>query len=609
MAKKEHSVPKLPSLLIISDDAKLAAQISSIYARKGHYISVVDCPRLTRHDANNEVIRRTNLAARYKPKSILLAAPSDEVKSKFQSSLPEKKLDFISSIEDLKTIKIPPQSWPEAKFEWGNNDIGLGLLQALINGQEIVFTDKTMEREVVGPELEHLVVCEDGDELAQVIAANYAYAIGAGMCIISEVSDEDAEEICEAFYSSSESAISQTERLEYLRDRLRKLSGNIPLDGKRLLTFVSRKTPIGFAYPQVPTTHIFSYPDMGIALLNAIIAEQKDTAGIALGVMVDPEQVEASEIERVKENLGPKGILLKTLRGPGANVYDVSRHVALLPYDFLLFSTHCGDADGWRWTYEYTDSEGIERTLVTNIAIGVANLPHEEDLLEVQQFSRFESLDGVDWSDPKAKEKLYVGKAIIDFIERSGDHEKFEPITKEKIDRVPGSSALKMWGNQNYIPVPEQIAGDSLPIILNNACLSWHRLASTFTFANARAYIGTLFEVLDSQAHEVAVRLTGKYFGKPLAVALWRAQNDVYGDSIKRPYVLVGHHFQRLRTAKGDKPKIIFERMRGTYLSMSRYLKKETKTEYAEKKTKESLSFLKGQMESVFGLIKKRYQK
>ncbi len=608
MAKKEHSAPKLQSLLIISDDAKLAAQMSSIYARNGQYVPVVDCPRLARHDADNEIIRRTNIAARYQPDSILLAAPSNPVRRAFEDHLPEMRLDCVYSIDDLKKIKIPPVSRPKSKLEWGKQDIGLGLLKALRNGQEIIFTDKTIERLPICPELDHLVVCEDGDEFSQIIAANYAYSIGAGMCIIPEVSEEDSDAICETFYNCTAQGYSnQTERLEDIKNHLINLSSEIPLEEKRLITFITRKVPWGYAYPEVPTTHIFSYPDMGISILNAIVAEQPNSEGIALGVMIDPEQVEASEVDRVKDNLAPRGVLLKTLKGPGANVYDVSRHIALLPYDFLLISTHCGDSDGWRWTYKYTDSEGLDRILVTNIAIGIGHIPDEDEMLEVQTHVRIESLDGVAWNDPKAKESLYVGTAILDYIERSADFDKFAPVKKEKIDRVPGSSALSMWGGHNYILTPEQIAGEQLPIIINNACLSWHRLASTFTFAHARAYIGTLFEVLDSQAHEVAVRLTGRYFGKSLAVALWRAQNDVYGSSLKRPYILVGPHFQRLRTTKGDKAKIVFERMERAHFNLLRYLKKDSKTDYATKKTKENIAFLKNQMESVLNLIKRRY--
>jgi len=606
--RKEHIAPKLQSLLIISDDSHLTAQMSSILAVKGQYLPVVDCPRMSRDDADNEVIRRTNMAARYQPRSVFLAAPSQEVKDTLKAAFPENMIDFIYSINDLKSIQTPLVSWPVGKFEWGKKDIGLGLLQAHRSGQEIVFIDKVTERLPVNPELAHMVVCEDGDDFAQVIAANYAYAVGAGMCVIPKVPDEEAEALCEAFYSSSAPGnTNQTERLQYLKGRLKKLSGEIPIKGKRLLTFITRKIPWGFAYPEMPTTHLISYPDMGIALLNGIVAEQPNSSGVTFGVLIDPGQVEASEIDRVRENLGRRGVLLNILRGPGANVFDVSRHVELLPYDFLLFSTHCGDADGWRWTYEYTDSEGIERTLVVNIAIGVGNIPDERDMLEVHSFVNFESLDGIDWRDEKAKENQYVGTAILDYIERSKNDDKFEPVKKEEIDRVPGSSVLKMW-DHNYIPVEEQIAGGQLPVILNNACLSWHRLASTFIFSNARAYVGTLFEVLDSQAHEIAVSITGKYFGKPLAVALWRAQNDIYAGSEKRPYILVGPHFQRLRIARGDKAKIVYERMKKVCVNLGRSLKV-AKTEYATKMTNEHLEYMKNQMESVYDLMKNLYQR
>jgi hypothetical protein len=38
---------------------------------------------------------------------------------------------------------------------------------------------------------DHLVVCEDGDELAQVIAANCAFALNAGLQLIPAI-DEPA---------------------------------------------------------------------------------------------------------------------------------------------------------------------------------------------------------------------------------------------------------------------------------------------------------------------------------------------------------------------------------------------------------------------------------
>lgn len=60
----------------------------------------------------------------------------------------------------------------------------------------------------------------------------------------------------------------------------------------------------------------------------------------------------------------------------------------LFPYDLLIFATHCGDASGYRWTYKFTDSEEIDRTLVVDIAIGVAQTD-DADMLNVSQFLRF----------------------------------------------------------------------------------------------------------------------------------------------------------------------------------------------------------------------------
>ena len=87
--------------------------------------------------------------------------------------------------------------------------------------------------------------------------------------------------------------------------------------------------------------------------------------------------------------------------------------IELYPHDLLLISTHCGDAEGWRWTYEFVDREGHHRTLVVDLAISIAVVPGSEKL-DVMQYTRPVSLDGVDWNDPEKKKRLYVGTAILD---------------------------------------------------------------------------------------------------------------------------------------------------------------------------------------------------
>ena len=115
--------------------------------------------------------------------------------------------------------------------------------------------------------------------------------------------------------------------------------------------------------------------------------------------------------------------------------------------------------------------------------------------------------------------------------------------------------------DHNFIALPRSLASEGTPIVINNACASWHRLAETFTFGNARAYVGTLFPVSTTEAHDVVVGVLDKYFGKPLPTALWAAQRRVYGKSIRRPYVITGVYPQRLRVTPRDVPADIMREL------------------------------------------------
>jgi len=240
-------------------------------------------------------------------------------------------------------------------------------------------------------------------------------------------------------------------------------------------------------------------------------------------------------------------------------VTSVTQAVGLFPYDLLVFATHCGDLSGWCWTYEFLDSEGHQRRLVTDVAIGVGRTD-DPKRVSVSQHTRFRSLDGVDWNDPAKAEKLYVGTAMLDWVARTRNGGDLKPVSKVRIERVVGAAALKMY-DDNYLPHPTSLAAQQTPLILNNACSSWHELASRFVFAGARGYIGTLFEVTSAEAYEVAVRLLGSEFGKALPLALWSAQNEVYGDGGRRPYVITGVYTQVLRARDQDTPAIVIKQL------------------------------------------------
>jgi len=458
---------------------------------------------------------------------------------------------------DVMDFVINPKVRSQPPLSWGRDRIGVGVLTALYEQRMIEFGDGPSPLGVVKPRSNHLVVCESGEPLSEVIAANYAFALGAGLHVIEATDEIESRELLEAYYSIDSPNVNPAEVRDRLQARLRELCGAINLPPGGSLTFITKSLPFGAAYPELPSTHLFSYPDLGITIVNGFAAEQKGARGVNVAVLVDPEKVRAPEMEAAKKLLPERKIFVRGYQGATATVRHVTDMVDLFPYDLLVFATHCGDAPGHRWTYEFVDTEGNARTLIVDIAIGVANTDDPE-ILNVAQFMRFHSLDGVDWTDPVAKKDLYVGTAIRDFMQLKAD---IEPIHKENIKRVIGSAAMAMADN-NYLALPRSLAAEGSPIIINNACVSWHELASRFSFANARAYIGTLYPVSDLEAEAIVVRLLGKDFGKLLPHAVWAAQNAVYGAAgNRRPYVVTGVYPQRLRATRENVPRVILSQM------------------------------------------------
>jgi hypothetical protein len=546
--------PPMARTLVISDDPQLAAQMSCAVALPGHYLPVVEGPRFLHPDPAAELVRRNNAAGRVRPESIFMTGLSDRAFDALTArfAVPLKPLiRRVSMAEEIDRL-VDPVRFAKPPLTWGRDRIGIGLLKALREKRSIVFADDLSPIEAVPAKSGHLVVCEQGEPLAEVIAANYAYALRAGLCLIPDISRELSEELLEDFYSLYDNRfVSPNEALRNLRDRLCALTGKLPVTEGGSITFITGGLPMGFSVPEVPSTHLFKYPDLGIAMINGFAAEQPGRPGIGFVALIDPETTEAAEIAAAERLLPPRGAFVRSYCGSVANVRDVTAMMGLLPYDMMIIATHCGDVDGFRWTYKFTDSEGIDRTLVVDIAIGVGQTS-DANLLNVTQFIRFVSLDGIDWHDPEKKRALYVGKAIFDYLEQTrSSTNPVKPVKKETVPRVVGSSALKMY-DHNLIVLPRPLADESTPIIINNACASWRQLASNFFVGGARAYVGTLFPVTASEAQQVVIKLLEKHAGKPLPGALWSAQREVYNDDVRRPYIATGIYPQRLRIKRQD---------------------------------------------------------
>ncbi|CDZ30510.1 Hypothetical protein, partial CDS, partial [Neorhizobium galegae bv. officinalis] len=136
------------------------------------------------------------------------------------------------------------------------------------------------------------------------------------------------------------------------------------------------------------------------------------------------------------------------------------------------------------------------------------------------------------------------------------------------------------------------------PIIVNNACVSWHQLASRFMYAGASTYIGTLAEVLPWEAEEVIVRAITKHYDKPLAHAIWSAQRETYQGSVRKPYVVTGVYTSQLRPTTADAPEYIARRILGMMDILSNRRKGQL-TDYALKELGETIAYYQREFEHL----------
>jgi hypothetical protein len=550
MAPKADFCPKLLPNLLIGSDPKLLAPVISALAKKRCYLTVFNEAQPPSAD---EIIWRHAIEVKMNPKQVIFVDTDKSFIKKLKIS--SDKIIEIKFLDDLYQSDLSPELRNLEYFDWGQKNIAIGLLLALREGKVLRLIAGGPNATEVPTQSGHFVVCEGEEEFLTLQAANYAYSIGAGLKIIPSYPIKKSREILERLYSSDERSEWQTESpttiIGNVATEMRQIIGAIPSNVDSL-TFITSRVPWGLGFPEKPTTHLFAETDLGLQIMLGVLHEQKNTPGIQVLAVIEPGQVKASEVDFVIQEMYLKKTLIREYQGPHASLEIITDVIELLPYDLLYISSHCKDAGGWRHTYNFEDSKGVAHELITEVAASPIPITGS-DVVSITIAQHPIMLNGIDLDEPGFKTAEV--EAILDEWRALTDPNNpiLEPTSTIEIKRVRGVPAISLYNNQQFLWSPFRLASHNAPIVINNACVSWHKLAQTCTLMNARSYLGTLFPVSETEVDEITKLLFKRYFGRPLSVALWHAQNKVYGSSSRRPYILSGTHFQRLRTIPDDK--------------------------------------------------------
>lgn len=555
--------PTFQDCALVTDDALLAAQISALFTRQGRYFPVIDGPRLGREDGDNEVKRRRNALALAGADQVLIGGLTAEAAATMAEGL--SRCANRDSYVDLRMI-VGGRSRSRGSLRWGESNLGVGLYQARLTKRELVFDlDVSPDLSLIARGHHMLVVCELGDSLSEVIASNIAFASNASFATIPELSKELRDEWIEDIYELGEGG-ELTARFSAIVDRARQHVGALELNGYQTILFVTAGFPWGVISPHTPVTHMYRYPDFGRAAIEGIWASQGRGRSTRTALLVDPGAVESSEMTDVERALSDRGALVRQVKGKDATPLKVSFLMDLVPYDVIVVSSHSGDAQGHRLTYEFPDLEGKPRRLVLDRALSFSRDPAEESV-RVTEYCRFHSLDGVSWRDKAGKEALPVGSAMQAWRNLGGLEGRQEYlVASEEVRRVTGSMGIQMYGEVMFFASHAMAAG-SAPLFFNNSCWSWHELSVRATFAGARGYVGSLYPVLDPEAQEVARAFFAAETEVEAPLALWRAQQQVYGDGSRRPYVMVGLPYVSLPRNDADSISFLVESYRSSKIA------------------------------------------
>jgi hypothetical protein len=534
----------------ITDDAALAATLSSLVGDEGEYVSVLEAPRMGRPNPHNEVVRRCNGIAKLWPKTVLLAGLSKEAVAGFTAIIGHSaNVRQAENAGDVRAaVGAARRSGLDGEIHCGLAEIGPALLLAKRVRKLLVVDESTPPLPKLNSvPLDHVVVLDDHDGMAQVIAANYAYSIGADLVLIPQRDDTLRDDVyaeidaCGA-YRGEDRGASASKCLQTMRSVLEPA---LQFGPRKFVTFITRGIPYGYFYRDAPSTHLFSYPNLG-EVINAGIYWATDEPFTSAAVLIDPGHFTPSETPAVSASLKSDGVCVFEVLGDHANFENARLFLEAFPYDLLFICSHCGEVGGERLTVRTRDAAGVIHTIVVEEVVQFGSTmfgskPDKE--VQVLQLLRPVSVDGVAWHAGQAPERLRGWEAL-----HETPREQWEVLRRENVEHVPYSTAIKLKQGALMLSLMHVIDPRVSPIIFTNSCVSFYDAAHTLTFAGARAYVGTLTPVGISAAQQIAEAIfVDPQRAESLPLVLNKAQEQVFSDPDDRTYVHVGCHFTAIR--------------------------------------------------------------
>ncbi len=539
-------------IAIISSNPSLAASVSSAIGNEGEYVVVLSPPRewpVLTHVWDLDLIRIGNTLAIVQPKHLVLLQVSEKSASALRVKFPAIAVSSARTLDEaLSLLKGMIRVGLTDALRCRSIDVAQGLLLAKRRSAFLLIDDNAPPISAISdprPRSDHLVALDDDEDIAPIVAANYAFSIDADVELLPRRDDDLRNDV----YAHIDSRIAH--RGHKRGDQAERSLGEIEADlqphlsfsPRKFVTFITRGFPYGYFWHDSPSTHIFSRgADISIPSNIYFAADSHD---LVSAVMIDPGDFPNSETTEITRRLQTWGAAVTVLHDRDARVQDVRLFFRAFPADLFFICSHCGAVGGQRIQVRVLCHDGKEHLFevdaVVNIASDIREIKGAEMVL-VNEFLMAISMDGKDWSVVDNEFKADWTR----FLESKGDIDD-KVVSRKPTERIEHTTAIGL-ANGPYLLISLDAFDPSVsPIVFNNACVSFFDAASHMIAVGARCYIGTLAPVADEMARQFAIEVfESKESLQSLPLSIHTIQGRLWPDVRDRIYVHVGCHFCRL---------------------------------------------------------------
>lgn len=367
---------------------------------------------------------------------------------------------------------------------------------------------------------EKLIVIENCDSCAPITAINYASYVEANIEVIAKPTIK-RKEIQNLIYLWKKTA--NQNHFNDLSASIYPSVEELDFTNYSVATFFTYGVPYPLILKNViPMTMVNTSFIPENFVFNSVINQINKYHNAA--VVFSPKEFDEEETEFLISTLDKSNLYVQPLIGEEATVYNTDNTILEFPFDILHICSHGGEVSGYNVKDSIRDRYGDYHDIEYDEVVSIKIKSDEtlEDKINVTSKFIWRKFNGLIWHSKELKEKGYSHETYADVLHSVGASKTAK---RTAITQVDDSAAIKCFDG-NYQAMISHIGGNhTYPFIFNNTCWSWLNIAEGFLSTGSSGYIGTLWNIKNRTAIDVAKTFYENLFDKSIS-------NNLY-DSIR----------------------------------------------------------------------------